>query len=611
MAGPKVFYDKLMAGSPATVTALETNVSTAMTHVHGAVEDIHLAEGRPVWDSPDARTLYNMRAWATRAVAQVSSMRLNRTELCLRMAADNYREIRLDAEDLWAQWRTLRQPPVTHPNFPQMQAAWTQAFIYLVSRHDNELDQALQFLSAKAPDEEWFITGLVRAMRFDLGTGNDLGPLIPGTALTGDDTGLTPQGLGYDPATGNLVQTSYADGRSVLTIIDPDTGTVINTVDLGPAGSDAPGHAGGVQVDGDSVWVSGGGQMFRYSLADITATTPGGTVPVQGTAAHPDGVVDVEASSFSTIHDGVMYVGRWEANHYRPGELYSYALDESSGRWERSGGPWSIPGETQGISIRDDRIYFSISEGRHFDSTLRSYDFNHLQETGRLGSPLGEERLPPMSEGIVALPDGVHTTYESGSSSYSSPTEVKGAHPYGGVGSLWPGLNMTVTPYGELGGDEIALEPPTLDEASRLFGQAETALDTCDREIARLHLPATSLGDVENAGVFARAVNDHLSTTSRWLDEGRVSAATTRAGLIETARDYEETDNGAAIAATRLAERLQAGYANTTEKVNEHYQRGKDAVVDGYQRGRDAVEGAVDEGVERGRDLIEKLPGLG
>lgn len=113
--------------------------------------------------------------------------------------------------------------------------------------------------------EALFGQGLLKLMAFDLDNPTNLGPPIPDSLLGGDDDrGLKPQGLGVDPATGNLLQTSYNDdGDAVLSVIDPDTGEVLHTVDLGPGDvldkldtvNQAPDHAGGVMVRGDTVYV--------------------------------------------------------------------------------------------------------------------------------------------------------------------------------------------------------------------------------------------------------------------------------------------------------------------------------------------------------------------
>ena len=52
----------------------------------------------------------------------------------------------------------------------------------------------------------------MKSMLRDLEHGTMPGHVIPDTFATGqDDRAWTPQGLGYDPETGNLLQTGYEE----------------------------------------------------------------------------------------------------------------------------------------------------------------------------------------------------------------------------------------------------------------------------------------------------------------------------------------------------------------------------------------------------------------
>ena len=148
----------------------------------------------------------------------------------------------------------------------------------------------------RSDESDWAELGLVKSMLRDLEHGTMPGPVIPETFASGqDDRAWTPQGLGLTPD-GNLVQTGYEEvtdpetGRTTyvanLTIVDPDTGRVINTVELGGGDGAPPNHAGGVVVHDGTVWVASSDSqnptMVPYSLAELGGATPTHTLQPSG-----------------------------------------------------------------------------------------------------------------------------------------------------------------------------------------------------------------------------------------------------------------------------------------------------------------------------------------
>ena len=88
--------------------------------------------------------------------------------------------------------------------------------------------------------------------------------------------------------------------------------------------SAGPGHAGGVTVDGDNVYVTDDGTVYTYSLKDLRNPLPG--EPVQ--QAVPPQTID--GGAYSAIKDGKLYVGDFKAS-----TMYVYEKN-SSGQWEKS-----------------------------------------------------------------------------------------------------------------------------------------------------------------------------------------------------------------------------------------------------------------------------------
>lgn len=552
MTGPEELYEQITSGNPATLTTLVADLEAAMTHVRSAIDDIVLAEDRPNWSSPSARTQFNMNAWATRATAEMSYVRLNRAKLSVQMVHGGQTWATTEATRQITTWRTLKQTLSSGLLLMIYRAVIIGHLQDIKDQLGERVDEARDFFQTDgltAEEREWFENGLARSMREDLEDPTQpLGPIIPNTFATGnDDDGWTPQGLAYDPASGMLVQTSYnEDGEAELSLVDPETGELVQTVRLGPYDGAAPDHAGGVTVHDGQVFVTSSDKpprLYTYDLGDINGATPGQTVPVQGSPQ------TLDAGAYSTIHGGVMYAGTFTNDPDEPGELYTYEQD-ASGRWVKTGGPYETPGEAQGVAIHDGHIVFSTSEGRQNPSTLQVYDLNHLTSTGQLGTRQGFESLPNMSEGVAALPDGVLTTHESGSSAY---VDANG-NP---VSSLWAGTHMSFTPYDELGVDgTIEVEPHTLQEASTSFRHAEAALDQCETEIGVLTLPASAIARVPAATTYSVAIVSHLDTTARWLDEGRITADVTASGLVQTAEDYESTDQASGSFLDRLTDKL-------------------------------------------------------
>lgn len=545
MTGPEALYAAMTSGDLPAVRAVETQVSDAMRAVRDHVELIRYAADKPDWTSPSARTRFNMTAWTTRATAEIAHIRLNRARLAVEAAGDAYRGMDDAATTVIEHWRT-EKPKITDPiSLLLLRAAVLIELGSVRAEYDGLLVEARDFVEADPLTDEqrdWFENGLARSMRRDLETGSMPGPAIPDTLATGDDDGgWTPQGLGYDPATGYLLQTSYHGDQAQLSVVDPDTGELVGSVQLDgyqPRGSDdalpPPDHAGGVAVHGGSIWVTSSGDpgsVYQYSMADVLGASPGS--PVAPTGAPQE----VGAAAYSTIVGDTMYVGSFE---HGPGRLYAYTWDPVSGSWGSQQGPYPTPPETQGVAVRGNEIVFSTSWGRDNGGTLQSYNLGDVLAGGDLGDPLQSVALPNMAEGVAMLPQGVLTTYESGAAGYVDPKDAP-------LEELWAALNMTVTPYSALGlaGVGIDVEPVTLREASQLFDEAAAGLDAAESRIGGLSLPGGCLGDAPGAGGFIGAVAQHCDITARWLDKGTLACGVTATGLIATATDYEDTDRGA------------------------------------------------------------------
>lgn len=543
--GPEAVYAEMTSGRSATIRSVGADVGDAMSEVRECIELIRYAQDRPEWDSDDARRTYNMRAWATRASAEVCFNRLNRAKIALQMAADGF-DLMVERADAHIQdYRRDKKQVVDALGMFLLMFRAANNLLVVRAAYSDTLDRARDFLHTdpfSTDEEDWLDLGLVKSMLRDLEHGTMPGPVIPETLATGqDDRPWTPQGLGYDPETGNLLQTSYyteGEGDDLLvfaqlTIIDPDTGEVLNTVELGALpGDTAPDHAGGVSVHDGTAWVSSSdtpSRLVPYSLAELSDASPTTKVEPSGTP------LEVGAGAASTVSGNTMYVA--SHNEDGEGELYTYTWDPASRTWTGEQGPFPAPQKVQGIAVRGNEIVFSTSLGRTNTSQLESYNLGDVTSGAHLPDPLRTVGLPTMSEGLVMLPDGILTTYESGADKYSSPD---GKDP----DDLWAGMFISITPYEDLGlSGQVQVVPATLQAASGGFVEAEGGLDRAEKRVARLNLPPASLGTVPGAGALVSQVDTHLDTTATWIGESRISSDVTATGLIAAANDYEDADS--------------------------------------------------------------------
>ncbi|MFC6344207.1 hypothetical protein ACFP8W_19655, partial [Nocardioides hankookensis] len=385
----------------------------------------------------------------------------------------------------------------------------------IAQAYDAELSAAAAVLTGDAGDVDldaldddtrtWVQRGLDKTEDWLDDYGSTSGPLIPNTQAAGDDRGLTPQGLGYDPASGMLLQTYYKHGEpSVLSVIDPHTGREVNEVVLtAGAGVDEPlGHAGGVTVDGDNVYVSSGGSVYTYSLDAISGASSGAAVD----PASVQGLGDDVNASYTAYRDGKLYVGDFYANQLR---VYEKG---PTGSWVPGSPPaYSTPPQTQGVVVRDDGFIYSTSEGRTNASTMVVQHGHADYDEGSADS----YEFPNMAEGIVEVDGELVATYESGSSAYQhakSSNWLDGLLGGNDDDELWASPFMTKTPLSALGldagtvGGELEAEPGSLTKAAAALGDPASTFKTQSGIVDGVTLPAHLLGDVPSAAAFSSAV---------------------------------------------------------------------------------------------------------
>ncbi|RJX38846.1 hypothetical protein D3P09_15065 [Paenibacillus pinisoli] len=289
----------------------------------------------------------------------------------------------------------------------------------------------------------------------------EAGPVIPGLA-----EGVVPQGIAYDEGLDWLVTVSYMDdGRpGVLSVMQASTGVQLESLALmNENGTPYMGHAGGVSIIGEHVWVASETYLYRLDVADIEAAQHGGEVRFTGVIPVP------LQAAFMTYADGVLWVGEfYEAKSYptdpqhhianRDGETHyawmaGYELSVDTGlpgadNWNGDKAAtatpdylFSIREKVQGAAFDDSNVYLSTSYGRANDSTLFRYRTPDLAGTPHASAVVNGVTVPlwfldgqsaaetnaslvtvPMSEGIAVAGGELYVLLESGANKYRYTT---------------------------------------------------------------------------------------------------------------------------------------------------------------------------------------------
>ncbi|MGE6260082.1 lamin tail domain-containing protein [Heyndrickxia sporothermodurans] len=283
------------------------------------------------------------------------------------------------------------------------------------------------------------------------------GPVIPG--LVQD---LVPQGLGYYKKKDWLFTINYlSDGRpGTLSVIDATTEKLIKSVLLyNQDGTPYTGHAGGVAVSKEHVWISSENYLFTLNVNDIVSAKNNGEVRFTNQIPVP-----VEAA-YDVYDDdnGILWVGEfYEANSYptdpshhlinRAGEMQyawmvGYKLKSSndmisSEQWNKGSNQPATPdyvlstiGKVQGAIVQKKGISLATSYGRANDSVLYRYE-SPLKEKPHEYVKVNNKEIPlwfldgqtakpresivaiPMKEGAVLVKKELYVNFESGANKY-------------------------------------------------------------------------------------------------------------------------------------------------------------------------------------------------
>ena len=546
MTDPEIDHRRIISGDAGRITSAADTLADVGHDLDDARGRIHDAADTTDWSGPGAVGFQARIALLANGVS-VNRSAVARARGALDVAASAHATAVHDADHYISFWRN--RPGSLIPVFEQILAMVVSARLVEVgATYGQQLTAVAAVIRGDDVDLDtldsetraWVEQGLAKNKEWAAESGSTFGPLIPNTAATGDDRGLTPQGLAYDPRTGTYMMSYYPDddhtGPATLALVDSVTGQEIGDVNLGGSTDDAdtlgpPSHAGGVSVQGDDVIVVDKGKVYTYSMSDIRGQQTGGTV-------HPTAVQPVGGGgSYSAVRDGKLYLGDYKAN-----KLYVYEKD-GFGSWQPvrdASGHAEVhetPDKVQGVVVRDGEFVFSTSPDRVSDGSLIVQD----RTTGDRSDPY---TLPNMAEGVVEVDGNLVTTYESTARQYDDDDNPVGWIP--GVpddDDLWANPYLTVTPLSALGlSGDFEVRPGTLREASHALDRPSGQLSSAAKTVAGVKVQPADLGEVPGAGAFASAVTTLLDPASDSLRSGSKAVALASDDLMDSARDYARTD---------------------------------------------------------------------
>ncbi len=271
--------------------------------------------------------------------------------------------------------------------------------------------------------------------------------------IPGLNENFVPQGLHYAESEENFIFSGYMKDHAPSPVyVTTKAGELVKKVTLlKEDGSDYNGHGGGIAVNGKFIYLAGGEDrcVYVYSYTDLKNAENGAKLECKGTLITQLSENDFIEPAFVSVADGRLVVGEF----YRDG---SYSTPESHKITTKAGDynqalaleytfsslqdlgvnsvpvkAYSLPDQVQGLTIKNDKVYLSISWGLSF-SRVPVYDKSKLvkeKDITVLGNEIPlysmdresfmhEYKLPPMSEELVFVGSKMYVSCESASNKY-------------------------------------------------------------------------------------------------------------------------------------------------------------------------------------------------
>ncbi|WP_164716592.1 S-layer homology domain-containing protein [Paenibacillus whitsoniae] len=333
-------------------------------------------------------------------------------------------------------------------------------YTFQVSALDSSNNESPKSTTVSATPSHQHITQTVRAdnpqapayqMLWDV---SKPGPVVPG--LVED---FVPQGMAYDKAHDWIITTSYMEDKrpSTLSVLDAKTGLLVKYVNLYDGSTPYNGHAGGVAVSKNHVWIASGSYLYQLKMEDLIQA------PNKGSVSFESKFLTVANASFTTYADGVLWSGEYyypptyntdgshalltRDNTYQYAWAAGYRLDDQtdvlpSGKMNGTSAVvpdliLSLPDKIQGMAVLGDSIMLSQSYSRSRDSDLLKYEKPDFTGTPHTLAAIGATEVPvwfldnsakaagnndllvpPMLENTIERNGELYLLFESGANAY-------------------------------------------------------------------------------------------------------------------------------------------------------------------------------------------------
>lgn len=259
--------------------------------------------------------------------------------------------------------------------------------------------------------------------------------------------GFIPQGISYDETSGDFYLTGYENNGSAspIYIVDRENKKLERKILMtNPNGSPSSIHAGGLSYYNGMLYVAGAEAscLYVYNPADIRNASNGDNVSYTSAVDLSMGGDNISVA-FTTVHDGLLYVGEFYRNpNYLTNELHHVDTKDGKQRALLVGlningdqatpvVAYSLPDQVQGMCFDDKYIYVSTSYGLAF-SKIYTYDQSLLKQDGTISvlstevplykldsdSLYMEHKTAPMSEEIEIVGNKLYILTESASNKY-------------------------------------------------------------------------------------------------------------------------------------------------------------------------------------------------
>ncbi len=260
--------------------------------------------------------------------------------------------------------------------------------------------------------------------------------------------GFIPQGITYDTSTDNIFLTGYkGDGsHSPIYAIDRQSGELVRKVLLNTvSGEKFNGHAGGLSIYGDFLYLAGSTDycMYPYAISDVLNAEDSGFICAkEKTDLQTD--KDYIRVSFTSNDADYLYAGEFHKepvfytndshevsvpNGKQKAFLFGFEVDPEGNAVPKC--VYSIPDNIQGAAFDDGYVFLSKSHGAK-PSKILTYKLNDSLRQGDI-NVLGKEVplyvltddnadkitfVPPMSEELIVIDSRMYILFEAASNRY-------------------------------------------------------------------------------------------------------------------------------------------------------------------------------------------------